>query len=144
MSNGSCLQCMLSKIMPAVRIEAHCITQQEEMRSPACHGRNKNNSPPPDLHRRTHGRIIQGPQDKGLRNMKINCPKKRHENGPARERDRTAEGKAETHRGIQKAEVTSSEPPRKRGYYLNKSQTVPMWVSSFSIFQLLPKLRLAT
>ena len=45
---------------------------------------------------------------------------KRQENGPARERDSTAESEAETHRGGQKEEVTSSEPNGKRGAICTK------------------------
>ena len=58
-------------------------------------------------------------QEKGLRSMKRNA-EKRQENEPARERDSTAESEAETHRGGQKEEVTSSEPNGKRGAICTK------------------------
>ena len=56
----------------------------------------------------TAGSTIQEPQDKGLKSMKRNCLK-RQKNEPVRERDRTAEDKAETRRRGQKDDVASSE-----------------------------------
>ena len=85
----------------------------------------KINHPLPDQHHQPFDSHRQEPQDQGPKRTKIN-DSKRQENEPARVRVRMKSGglSRDTQRG-EKEEVTSSEPPGKRGSHPHKSKKVP-------------------